>query len=186
MLKTVIIGIAILGTSVAVAAPPMIEVLRPGDVLNAENDPVNRIVVNDSVNALVVQLEIQGDDTAVRHVSITKVPAGMVDFGRDASKIVVEVFNRNNELVGRTSVADRKISSRDGETIVHERRRVSVIVPILRRPETMAITVPGAAPQPGTLVTRAVAPYCRRFPQADICSDEPPESSPFFERLRQE
>lgn len=175
--------IAAFGVSVALAAPPMIEILQPANVLNAEDDPVNRIVVGDSVNALVVQLEIQGDDAAIRHVSVTRVPASMVDFGRDESKIVVEVFNANRELVGRTSVADRRMSARDGETIIHERRRVSVVVPVLRKPERIAITMPGLARQPATPVRPTAELYCRRFPRADVCSDEPPESSPFFERL---
>ncbi len=156
----------------------------PGPIVDPENDPVNVDVVTNSVSALVMRLEIRGDDATPTNLLVARVPVSMVDFSEDPSLIVIEALDRNGVLVGRTSVSDRKMYARDGEPVIATNRVIPVVVPLLSRPDEVRIALPGLVAQPPTSVKQTFDAYCTDFPTDEICSGAPPDDSPFFNLLR--
>ena len=158
----------------------------PGELTDPLRDPVNMNVKVQSISALFMNLELVGDSVVVRDLRITRIPLIRADFSEDHSKIVIEVFNRNGNLVGRTSVSDRRMVARDGDTLILNERSVSVVAPLLARPSEVSVNVPGAERSQELSVESVTLDYCTDFAESTICTTESPDSHPQFDLLRRQ
>ena len=149
-----------------------------------EADPLNRFVASNAIFAMLVRLEISGDVVAGTEVKLTSVPFSKSSFSGDPSGIVVEACNPDREPVGRASVADRRMFARDGETVIVTDRTVSVLVPVLGTPDTIIVNIPGARRSHKVTITPQIKAQCEDSSLEHICSNPPPESSPYFEYLQ--
>jgi len=156
----------------------------PGAIADPMLDPVNASMVLESVTAVALTLGISGDDAAVKEIKLVRIPARLADFSDDPGRIVVRAFDDGGKLVGRTSVSDRNVIARDGETIIASDRRLSAIVPVLGKPDVVVVTLPGLPSQPPLSVETVVTDFCGRFPEENICRGVEPEDSPYINRLR--
>lgn len=161
-----------------------VDFTEPGEVSEALLDPVNNDASTNSVVALFMQIDLEGDALTARNQRMTRVPVSQADFGQDPSKIIFTAFDPNRVLVGRTAVADRRMVARDGRTIVLENRTVPVIIPLLSRPQMIEILVPGNPDEIEVNVESVVGDFCDTFANDPFCSAGSPDASPHFELLR--
>jgi hypothetical protein len=156
---------------------------RPAPIA-PEKDPLNRFMASTAIFAMLVKLEISGDVVVGTEVRLTSVPFSESSFSGDASGIVVEACNPDREAVGRTSVADRKIFAKDGQTVVVTDRTVSVLVPVLGTPDRIIVNIPGAPRSHKVTITQQIEAQCEDSSLEQICSNPSPESSPYFKYLQ--
>lgn len=156
----------------------------PGVIANPALDPVNEAMALESVIAVTLSLSISGDDVAVKKIKLVRIPARLADFSDDPGRIVVLAFDASGDLVGRTSVSDRNVIAKDGQTIILTDRKVNAVVPVIGRPEVVVVTLPDRSSQPATSVEPIVTEFCGRFPEEGICAGARPEDSPYINRLR--
>jgi hypothetical protein len=157
---------------------------QPAQIAPAE-DPLNRFVASTTIFAMLVKLEIRGDVVVRTEMKLTSVPFSRSSFSSDTSGIVVEVCNPDRGPVGLTSIADRRMFARDGETIIVTDRTVSALVPILGTPEEIIVNVPEAQRSYRETVTPQIRAQCEDSSLEHICSNPSPESSPYFEYLQE-
>jgi hypothetical protein len=174
---------ALFAVSVSVAQPRRV-LVDPGEIINPSQDPVNEDVNTNSIMAIFMRLEISGSNVTPHDMRLTRIPVSFAYFGEDPSRLVLRAFNASDELVGRTSVADRRMNARDGQTVIRDDRSVSVAVPLVSKPEEVALAVPETQLQYRFSVESAVRDYCDSFAADPFCSDDPPQSSPHFELLQ--
>jgi hypothetical protein len=172
---------ALLAASTSIAQPLHL-ILRPGQPVPPSLDPVNVDVKTNSLIALYIRLEISGDIAIPHDMKLTRIPLGRADFSDDASRIVFQAWNQNDELVGRTSVADRQMNARDGETVILDDRTVSIIVPLIAKPVSIAITIPNTGVQRFSVST-VVQDFCADYGAEPVCSNDPLRSSPHYRLL---
>jgi hypothetical protein len=175
---------ALFATSTSVAQQNRQIFVNTGDTLAQSRDPVNGDIRTNSLIALFIRLEISGDIATPHDMQLTRIPASRADFSEDPSRIVFHAYDQNNELVGRTSVADRRMNAQDGKTVILDNRTVSIIVPLLAKPDKIAITVPMTTTPQEFSVTSVVRDFCNSYAADPICSDDPPQSNPRYGLLR--
>lgn len=177
--KTLLLSIilsALFTASTSVAQP----IRGPVD---ASLDPVNQQVVARTLAALSIRLELSGDTVTVHEVRLTRIPVSRAVFSVDASRIIIRAYDQSPELVGRTSVSDRRMNARDGVAVVLDDRSVSVIVPLVGRPDHIEITPPNTVMPQRFSVKEEVQEFCDDYGGDPICSGDPPRSNPEFDLL---
>ena len=149
-----------------------------------EKDPLNSLVASTAIFAMLIKFEIRGDVVTRTEVKLTKLPVSVSSFSRDPSGIVIEVYNSDRESVGCTSVADRRMFARDGETVIVTDRTVSALVPVFGTPDRIKVAIPGAASSQTVTVTQQIEAQCRDSSLEYICSNQSPEPSFISECLQ--
>jgi hypothetical protein len=175
--------VSVLSAASITAAQPVHLIVPPGQPVPPSLDPVNVDVRTNSLIALFIRLEISGNNVTPHDMRLTRIPLGRADFSDDSSRIVIQAYNQNAELVGRTSVADRRMNARDGETVILDDRTVSIIVPLIGKAVEIAITIPNTGVQQRFSVAAIVQGYCSDFGAEPVCSSDPPRSSPHYDLL---
>lgn len=176
------LGIPLVMGSVLAQEP--VDFTRPGELSDPLDDPVNNDVKTNSVFALFMRLEITGDVTTAHDLRMTRIPVAQADFSEDPAKIVLIANDSSGALAGRTSVSDRKMIARNGQTIVLNSRSVSVVVPLLARPQLIEISHPDSQDVVEVNVETVVGDFCDTFANDPFCAGEPADSSPHYDLLR--
>jgi hypothetical protein len=183
---TIILKMILLLTLVAAwpsQAQPRTLVLQPDTALDPLLDPVNEAVSNNSIAALVVRLDISGNTVLANDIRVVRIPVSRAKFGENNALIVIHAFNDDDDLVGRTSASDRRMNARDGETVIVDDRSVSVIVPLVSRPNDITVTMPSTSALQRFSVSSAIQDYCSDYGTDPVCSNDPPRASRYFSLL---
>ena len=173
---------AIFAASISNAQPDH-EKTRSETTIPPLDDPVNIDVKTNSLNALFIRLEVSENDATAHDMRLTRIPISRADFSDDSSRIVFKAYNQHDEVVGRTSVADRRMNARDGETVILDVRTVYIVVPLIGKPDEIVITIAKSDMQKRLSVSAIVQGYCEEHDAEPFCSDDSPKSSPHYQLL---
>lgn len=157
--------------------PDRVESTSPRAPLDPSADPVNAVVRQETVVALIVTLDFGGQESRVSDVRVTRVPLSMVRTGTPPGHVRIEALDANDLSVGRSSAAIRRINAVEGDvarTAIVENRQVWVAVPLIDRPTEISVSAPGltAGSVQATYrvnVSEKIQEYCDAYPTDSLC-----------------
>lgn len=133
------------------------------------DDPVNRYVLRNTAEGLVVTVGIDGAELTLVDAQPARVPRPRRPRTVQGDRITVTAF-AGDSAVGSVTVPDRTVSALEhGGLIRHERRSISIAVPAPGLVDAVEVRVSANGASRRFDVRAAYGPICRAVPTAPIC-----------------
>ena len=142
--------------------------IPPRPVARAD-DPVNRYILRNTADGLVVTVRIDGAELSLERALPARVPRARRPRRLAGDRITVTAFAGDRAL-GSVTVPDRTVSALEhGGLIRQERRTLSIAVPAPGRVDAVEVRVSANGASRRFDVREAYAPLCRAAPTSPLC-----------------
>lgn len=170
--------------SAAVAQEPRVEDTPPRPVSEAE-DPLNRLVSNETVDGLVVAVTIDGTNISLDQAMPARIPRiTRVDrLGSGDLSPVTAIGYASGVRVSEAQAPDSVLRALDdwngrGQTVRFTRREVVIALPAPRALDTVEVIAPATGARARLDVRSAYAPWCRAATERNPMCPGSPEQPP--------